>query len=445
MASLRAALNWRPPTPFYYGWLVMAMAAVATFASTGMTQVVLGGIQDFIIDDTGWNRSTIALAVTLGTWTSGLMSPFIGRLADRHGPRWLMPVATIVVAIAFFSLAEGSEVWQFYAAYILGRGLGNPILIGVVPRTVAVNFFRRRRNFALALNSLNRPIGSAINIQIIAVIAVKYSWRTAYRYMGALSLAMVIPLIIIMRRRPEDIGLLPDGAEPARYGTAPRQAGSGSTSAPEAQRREADPEISWTAGEAIRTRAFWLIGMTNVLALLGASTIGFAMVPYLRDQADISTAQAVGVLSISTFLAIAILGWVYLADKFTPRRLLIAILIATAVMVIYLLTVDSLATAYTFGLMWGLFTGTTGVLEQMLLAQYFGRKSFGTITGVLTPLSMGALGLGPFLGAGIREATGSYSQLFLALAAFYLIAAFLIYKVKPPAPPRREIVGVSGQ
>ncbi len=445
MASLRAALNWRPPTPFYYGWLVMAMAAVATFASTGMTQVVLGGIQDFIIDDTGWNRSTIALAVTLGTWTSGLMSPLIGRLADRHGPRWLMPMATIVVAIAFFSLAEGSEVWQFYAAYILGRGLGNPILIGVVPRTVAVNFFRRRRNFALALNSLNRPIGSAINIQIIAAVAVRYSWRTAYRYMGVLSLAMVIPLIIIMRRRPEDIGLLPDEAEPARYGTTPRQAGSGSTSAPEAERREADTEISWTVGEAIRTRAFWLIGMTNVLALLGASTIGFAMVPYLRDQADMSTAQAAGVLSISTFLAIAILGWVYLADKFTPRRLLIAILIATAAMVIYLLTVDSLATAYTFGLMWGLFTGTTGVLEQMLLAQYFGRNSFGAITGVLTPLSMGALGLGPFLGAGIREATGSYSQLFLALAAFYLIAAFLIYKVRPPAPPRREIVGVSGQ
>ena len=445
MASLRAALNWRPPTPFYYGWLVMAMAAVATFASTGMTQVVLGGIQDFIVEDTGWNRSTTALAVTLGTWTSGFMSPLIGRLADSYGPRWLMPLATIVVAIAFFSLGEGSEVWQFYAAYILGRGLGNPILIGVVPRTVAVNFFRRRRNFALALNSLNRPIGSAINIQIIAAIAVRYSWRTAYRYMGALSLAMVIPLIVIMRRRPEDIGLLPDGAEPARYGTTPRQASSGSTSAPEAQRREADPEFSWTVGEAIRTKAFWLIGMTNVLALLGASTIGFAMVPYLREQADMSTAQAAGVLSISTFLAIAILGWVYLADKFTPRRLLIAVLIATAVMVIYLLTVDSLATAYTFGLLWGLFTGTTGVLEQMLLAQYFGRNSFGTITGVLTPLSMGALGLGPFLGAGIREASGSYSQLFLALAAVYLIAALLIYYVRPPAPPRRELVGVSGQ
>jgi len=78
----------------------MAMAAVATFASTGMTQVVLGGIQDFIIDDTGWNRSTIALVVTLGTWTSGLLSPLIGRLTDSYGPRWLMPVEAKVATAA---------------------------------------------------------------------------------------------------------------------------------------------------------------------------------------------------------------------------------------------------------------------------------------------------------------------------------------------------------
>ena len=193
----------------------MGMAALATFTCTGITQVVLGGIQDFIFEDTGWSRSTIALAVTLGTWTSGLLSPLIGRLADKHGPRVLMPVATVCMAISFFSLSRVSQVWHFYAAYIFGRGLGNPILIGVVPRTVAVNFFRKRRNLALALNSLNRPIGSAINIQLIAVIAASLSWRAAYQYMGALSLAMVLPLIVIMRRQPEDIGMLPDGAEPS--------------------------------------------------------------------------------------------------------------------------------------------------------------------------------------------------------------------------------------
>lgn len=438
MSRLNRALNWRPVTPFYYGWLIMGMAALATFACTGLTQVVLGGIQDFISEDTGWSHSTIALAVTLGTWSSGFISPLIGRLADRHGPRWLMPMATVAMAVAFFSLSEGKRVWQFYAAYIFGRGLSNPIFIGVVPRTVAVNFFRRKRNLALALNSVNRPIGGAINIQIIAVIAAQYSWRVAYRYMGILSLAMVLPLILIMRRRPEDIGLLPDGAKPLLR-TQSSESGSGTGTSG----GEVDIEFSWTAGEAMRTKAFWLVGMTTVLALLGAATIGFAMVPYLRDEANMSTAQAAGVLSLSTFLAIGVLGWGLLADKVTPRRLLMVVLVASSAMVIYLLSVDSLTTAYSFGLMWGLISGTTGVLEQMLLAQYFGRHSFGAITGALTPFSMGALGLGPLLGAGVREVTGSYDQLFIVLAGIYLLAVVLIYFAKPPPLPTRATAPAS--
>ena len=405
----------------------MGMAALATFACTGITQVVLGGIQDFIFEDTGWSRSTIALAVTLGTWTSGLISPFIGRLADKHGPRVLMPLATVCMAVSFFSLSRVSRVWHFYAAYIFGRGLGNPILIGVVPRTVAVNFFRKRRNLALALNSLNRPIGSAINIQLIAVIASSLSWRAAYQYMGALSLAMVVPLVVIMRRQPEDIGMLPDGA-----GSSAVEAGKDG----EPVRAETE-EFSWTTREAMRTAAFWLVGMTTVLAILGAATIGFAMVPYLSEEAGMSTTQAALVLTLSTFLSLGVLMWGYVADRVTPRRLLVAVLIASAALALYLLMVDSVWEAYAFGLLWGLFSGTTGVLESMLLAQYFGRGSFGTITGILTPLSMGALGLGPFLGAKVKEVSGSYDELFVALAGVYLVAALLIYFARRPESPAR--------
>lgn len=425
---LARALAWRPPTPFYYGWLIMGVAALATFTCTGITQVVFGGIQDFIFEDTGWSHSTIALAVTLGTWTSGLISPLIGRLADKHGPRVLMPVATVCMAVSFFSLSRVSHVWHFYAAYIFGRGLGNPILIGVVPRTVAVNFFRKRRNLALALNSLNRPIGAAINIQLIAVIAASFSWRTAYQYMGALSLAMVLPLIVIMRRQPEDIGMLPDGVEPSAV-----EAGADG----EPVRADTE-EFSWMAGEAMRTAAFWLVGMTTVLAILGAATIGFAMVPYLSEEAGMSTTQAALVLTLSTFLSLGVLVWGYVADRVTPRRLLVAVLIVSAGLSLYLLMVDSVWEAYAFGLTWGLFSGTTGVLESMLLAQYFGRGSFGTITGILTPLSMGALGLGPFLGAKVKEVTGSYDELFVALAGVYLVAAVLIYLTRQPQRPVRE-------
>ena len=109
------------------------MSVLATFAATGLSQVLLGGVQDFILEDLKWKRSTIALAASIGTWASGLIAPLVGRLTDRYGPRWLMPFALVIAGISFFSLAGISSVWQFYVAYIIGRTITNPILIGPCP------------------------------------------------------------------------------------------------------------------------------------------------------------------------------------------------------------------------------------------------------------------------------------------------------------------------
>ena len=84
---LTRLFNWRPQTPFYYGWLILGISSLATFGATGVSQVVLGGIQVYISEETGWDTSTVlSYAATAGTWCSGLIAPVIGRLADRYGP-----------------------------------------------------------------------------------------------------------------------------------------------------------------------------------------------------------------------------------------------------------------------------------------------------------------------------------------------------------------------
>ncbi len=417
------------------------MSFLAAFGASSVSQVVLGGVQVFITDDTGWSKSSISFAVTLGTWFSGLLAPFVGRLADRHGPRLLMPFGLVVVGVALISLLGVQALWHFYAAYIVSRAVSNPIIIGIVPRTAAVNFFRRRRNIALALTSMSRPISGAINIQVIAFIAIHQGWRAAYGYLGAMSFLMVLPIFVVMRRRPEDIGLLPDGARPgsayARLTEGPgSRQGRGQSELPGAV------EFSWTLKEALSTRAFWLIVSTAVLGTLASSGVGFSLVPYLYEEGGISRAQAVGVLSFGTALAIANLGWGYLADWITPRRCLVIVILATAAMTLYLLTVSSLLTAYIFGLLWGIFSGSVGTLEQMVLAQYFGRGSYGSILGILSPLQTTALGLGPTLGAIVRDSTGTYSSLFVTLCVTYLLAAILIFLARPPELPARAITEI---
>ena len=109
MPLIRSLIHWRPRTPFYYGWLVLGVAAMATIGATGVAQVVLGGIQDLIFDDMGWERSTVAYAVTAGHLDRRRSSPpFVGRLADRYGPRWMMPAASLLTGVCLFTAAGAS-------------------------------------------------------------------------------------------------------------------------------------------------------------------------------------------------------------------------------------------------------------------------------------------------------------------------------------------------
>ena len=217
-SSFSALLNWRPHTPFYYGWLVLGLSGAGAFVATAIAGVVLGGVQPYILDDTGWSRTSIGLAAGCGVWLSGLFAPFAGRLADRYGPRLLMPAGLILLGVCLIAVGGVHAAWLFFIIMVIGRSISQPLLIGVVPRTMAVNFFNRRRNIALAFTGMYRPISGALIIQAFSVIAVLADWRTAFRYLGFFSLVLAIPMILIMRRRPEDIGLLPDGATPGRVG-----------------------------------------------------------------------------------------------------------------------------------------------------------------------------------------------------------------------------------
>ena len=185
MTLLHRALDWRPATPFYYGWLILFTGALGTFVATTLAGVVFGGIQGLISEEMNWSRSAIGITAAAGVWGSGLIAPFIGRLADRHGPRWLMPIGTVVLGGCLYALGGVTTIWQFFLFAVIGRAISQPLLIGLVPRTVAVNFFDRRRNLALAFSGLFRPFTSAINIQIISNVAVARGWRTSFRYRGS--------------------------------------------------------------------------------------------------------------------------------------------------------------------------------------------------------------------------------------------------------------------
>ena len=314
-------------------------------------------------------------------------------------------------------------------AYIIARSIANPNLVGVVPRTVAVNFFHRKRNLAIGLVSTFRPVGGAINIQIISVIAVFSSWRVAYRLLGIFSLLLVIPLFLIMRRRPEDIGLMPDG-DARNVADIPRS----DTSAGRSPTRAAQREHNFTAGEALATSAFWFIISAEMLTILTSGTVGYQIVPFLVDS-GVSQPVAVIALSLSSSLgALVNPGWGLLADRYQARLLATFATLLAMVMAGFFIVTGGGAWGFFFAIAWGMASGGLDVLGSMMLAQYFGRASFGTITGLAGPFQMVFLGLGPTFGAVLYGLTDGYTVIWYYSLGAYAIGALLIFSARRPAP-----------
>ena len=442
--------GWRLKTPFYYGWLVLGITALGTFVSTSVGGLVLGGTQSFILEEMRWRRSTIGLAVTVGVWCSGLLSPVVGRLTDRYGARWLMPFGAACLGVCLYLISRVGAVWQFYLIVIIGRAVSQPVLTSVVPRAIAVNFFRRRRNIALSLAGVSRPISAALNIQLVSLVAVAYGWRTAFRCLGFASLLLTVVFVLVIRRRPEDIGMLPDGGNSGQY-PSPETPGAGhstKTQEPDspaaaegALASDRNAEVGWSTRDALHTRSFWLLVTATLLGVMATSGLAFNMVPYFREVSGLSTALAAGVLSLSTFLSLANLAWAFLADRFTPKWCLAAAMVTAAGAVVYLTEVDSVLSAYVFGVVWGIAVGSLDVLVYMVLADYFGRVSYATIVGTFRAFEAVGLGIGHSIGAVIYDVTGSYNALTGLLLALYLLTALLIILCRSPgarqpvAPP----------
>ena len=422
-------------TPIYYGWIVLFTGALGAFAAVSIAGAVLGGLQSLISADTGWSRASIGFTASAGVWTSGVVAPLLGPYADRYGPRWLMPLGTIFLGLCLLALGGVNAVWQFFLIALFARAIGQPLFIGLLPRTMAVNFFQRRRNLALAFTSLVRPVASAINIQVILAIAASKGWRAGFRYLGFITLVLTIPIFLVVRRRPEDIGLLPDGDKPdgaSRYSTAPATADSSLRPTQPTAQISAD----WTARQAMGTTAFWLVSFSTFLVLAAASGIGFNMVPYFIETGGLSVTQAATVLSASTLLSLCNLGWGFLADRFSPRTITLCGYLTTLGTLFYMFTVNNLASAWIFGVTWGVFSSASDALVSMIMAQYYGRSSYGTIMGALRPFEAAGLGVGQSLGALIYDFTGSYRALIVISVVFYVTAAVLIFLARPPSARR---------
>lgn len=375
-----------------------------------------------IEDGTGWSRSTITLFVSMGSIVAGFAAPIFGRFADRHGPRPLAVAALALAGLVLIAMGTAGvlSVMLFGSGYVVARAVSQNALTGIVPRTTAVNWFRRMRGRALGLVNMAGPLGGAVLVPVARVISSEFGWSTVYVVAGALLLVLLPLAWFILKRQPEDVGLEPDG-------------GSSKPAASTAEPSPVKTETSWPLEEAKKTRAFWLLIGTIVMATCATGGVGFHQAAYFEDQGVSAYAAALAVSAYALSGATANLIWGFLVERLSERVLGTVTLFGAAVLCVFLLSVHSTVGAGVFAILFGLAARGESSITVMIQAEYFGRDSFGAISGFSTPFQQVSLGFGPTIAALIYDiSASSYTIAFMVFSVFYAGAALCIWFARKP-------------
>jgi sugar phosphate permease len=409
----------------YYGWAIVATGLVASFGMVPMFGPVLGVFITPMQEELGWSRATISFAFTVGSMTGNVSSFVFGKALDRYGSRVIVVCAGIIIALAMLGMSVMQEPWQFWLALGAGRGSALAgIQIGI--SVTIANWFVRKRGRAVAVRSVGLRAGQAIIPMVIFAIMAVSSWRVAFAALaGFTALTIIVPGALYLRRRPEDLGLHPDGDAAPRE-AAPRTGGSRFARTVE--------DVSWTLAQARRTRAFWLLVAYMSVDRFALGAINLHLVSNFSDK-GLPDALAVSVLSIfAATSAVTGVPWGLVLDRLHVRygAMLMSFLLLCSMLII--IVADSYLLAVAFALTFGLAAGGSTVIENMLYSDYFGRRSLGAIRGFTAPFRLFAP-LGPTLTGFIQDSTGSYTPAFWLFGGVFAMNLVLMSLARPPRHP----------
>ncbi len=411
---------------FFYGWWIAATAFLGLFVSAGASSWAFSIIAKPMSEDLSWTRSQTFLVVTVSGVVGGLTSPLIGRLVDRHGAKTIIVISSIVSGMLLVLCGWVTSLWQLIAIFGIGRGIVSPGLGGIAPNAAVANWFVRKRGRVFATLSTGVAISGMVFPPLVTWIIAISNWRVAWIALGIITVVLVAPIAwYFMRRRPEDMGLKPDGEEPKEESVKPGAAPVNSM---------LQPMEEFTAKEALRTRTFWLLTIAFALTGVPAMTIFLHLPLYFTDQ-GISAATAAGLTSLYAFGAFMARGvWGVFGERVSIQTLLVsqALLYAISIILFTLVGTDSLLLLYVPMLLLGIAAGGGMQLDNQAWADYYGRREIGTIMGYWNFFRVGFSSGGPLFAAWMFDLLGSYTVTFGIFAVFCLLAGIVLIFAKPP-------------
>jgi len=426
----------------FYGWIVVGVAFVTQFVSTGFIFYTFGiALKDFTVEFESGRLGVSGVHFVM-PWAGAVIAPVVGRLAGAGHLRPLITGGAVAAGLGFCAISQARELWQLYVIYPVLMAFAAATLSGVGASTLVVNWFARARGTALGVSQIGASAGGMVMAPLTVSLFAEHGWRDVYLGFGVVILAIAPLLAWFTIGRPQDLGQRPDGVAAdasATPGAAPRAAASAANDASngashDTSSRGADraPE---SAAAALRDPNLWRIAF---ITGVGFMVSGVVVTHVVAMATDIGIESLRASKLLSTIAMGALLGKVvfgYLADRF-GERIAYTISIAIELGALAVLTFrPSEATIEGVVAVLGLGIGGNLPLSSALLARAFGPAAFGRLAGlkvlVMTPIV--ATGT-PFAGW-IFDTTGSYQIAFTVFLGLIALSLVVLWGVRLPERP----------
>ncbi len=415
----------------FYGWYIVAVGFLANVGSSFALASTLSIFLKPLTADLGISRGVFSLLRSGEGLVGAAIAPFIGTLADRHGGRWLIAIGTAVVAVGYLLLGQAETFTQFAFVRLTLVTWGDAMMGSMVVNVIVAQWFLLRRGRALAVTSMGVGFAKVCMPIVAASLILGLGWRQTWAVFGCVILVLVVgPSLLFVRRRPEEMGLVPDGA-PAFNANPGLSAERKSMSANLPSREE----MVWTRAEALRTSAFWLLVVTFGIASVGVTGLNLHIYPYVTDLGH-RPVIAASVMSVIASMQLASpLAWGLIAERIDVRIAAMLRFVIQAIGLGLAIVGENLPCLYSGFFLYGIGLGGNLVLPEMMWANYFGRRSLGKVRSLGLLISQALAAAGPPFFGFLFDLTGGYGLSFTLFGCALITSAFLSMMLHPPQKP----------